>query len=94
MEIHFVYAGYCYWNDRNENLISLIFGGMKKYNITEIMVTIISMERIQLISKERVMYYCNGQAYFRKESVNDDLDSFFEDLCLGIEPRGDEIETY
>ena len=56
------------------------------------MVTIIWMERIRLITKEKMEKYCKGEE-FRKDSVNDDLESFFEDLRLGKEPDKD-VLTY
>jgi len=56
------------------------------------MVTIIYMERLGLITKEAMEKYCKGEKY-QKDSVNDDLESLFEDLRLGKEP--DEwVETY
>ena len=49
------------------------------------MVTIIFMERLGLITKEAMEKYCKGEEW-RKDSVNDDLESLFEDLRLGKEP--------
>ena len=49
------------------------------------MVTIILMDREKLITKEAMEKYTKGEEDF-KDSVNDDLESFFEDLRLGKEP--------
>ena len=48
------------------------------------MVTIIDMWRSNLMTKEAMDKYCKGEK-IRKDSVNDDLESFFEDLQLGNE---------
>ena len=96
MDIHFVYAGFYYfYSDEHENrLKSFILKGMKKYNINKVMVTIIYMWRHRLITKEKMLDYCNGKDPWRNESVNDDLDSFFEDLRLGKEPDDMSHHTY
>ena len=92
MDIHFVYAGIHYSLCVRQKLKSFILKGMKKFNMKKVMVTIIHMCRHRLITKERMLDCCNGKE-FQKESVNDDLDSFVEDLCLGKEPN-DEVYTY
>ena len=58
---------------------------MEKYKIKSVMVTIIHLERKKLITKEAMEEYCKGEED-EKVSVNDDLESFFEDLRLGKEP--------
>ena len=57
------------------------------------MVTIISLERWKLITKEAMEDYCKGEEA-EKVSVNDDLESFFEDLRLGKEPPHQSVFTY
>ena len=47
--------------------------------------TIIYMRREFLITKEKMLNFCNGKEALKK-SVNDDLNSFFEDLRLGKQP--------
>ena len=84
MKTHFVFAGY-YWND--DKLISFMLKGMKQYKIKKVMVTIISMWRLRLITKEATEKYYKGEK-FEKVSVNDDLESLFEDLRLGKQPQG------
>ena len=44
------------------------------------------MSREHLITVEKMENYCNGKEH-EKESVNDDLDSFFEDIRLGKQPK-------
>ena len=55
------------------------------------MVTIIDMWRSNLITKEAMEDMCKGEdvfsyRYSRQGSVNDDLNSLFEDLRLGKQP--------
>ena len=65
---------------------------MKKCKIKSVMVSIICMERWRLITQEKMDSY-----YKRKEpetdSVNEDIDSFLEDILLGREPN-DRAVTY
>jgi len=56
------------------------------------MVTKIHLERMELITKEKMESYCKGE-WPEKDSVNDDLESFFENIRLGKEPDEDVI-TY
>ena len=56
------------------------------------MVTIIYMARFHTITKEVMEKYCKGEKD-EKVSVNDDLESFFEDLRLGKEPN-EIVDTY
>ena len=90
MEIHFVYAGQLLYGDIW--LGPIILEGIKKYKIRSVMQTVISMFRWYLITKEKMENYCLGKGY-RKKSVNDDLESFFEDLQHGEESNAN-IITY
>lgn len=84
LKIHLVYASrYYYWYDAK--LRTSILKRMKKYNIKSVMVTIINMLRAKVITQEEMKRYCDGE-YHRKYSVNDDLESVYEDLRLGKEP--------
>ena len=58
-----------------------------------LMVTTFYMQRWQLITKEAMENYCKGGNKYLKYSVNDDLESFLEDIRLGKEPDG-EVTTY
>ena len=91
MEIHFVFAGdYDDWNE--DPLKSIILKGMKKYKIESVMWTALTMWRRNLITKEKMTNYCKGKEDV-KESINDDLESFFEDIRLDKKPN-DYVSTY
>ena len=50
------------------------------------MVTSIGSARFKLITKEEMESYCKGEKD-EKDSVNDDLESLFENIRLGKEPN-------
>ena len=81
LEIHFVCAGCRYYGLTEDRLRALLLKGMKKGKIPKVMVTIIEMKRWSVITKERVKSFCLGKR-FETQSVNDDLDTLFEDLRL------------
>ena len=84
---HFLVAsGYYYYQE--DKLKKIISKGMKKYKIKSVMMTIISMTRVGLITKWEMEKYCKGEEYI-KCSVNEDLDSLFEDLQLGKQLQND-----
>ena len=56
------------------------------------MVTRIYLERAYLITKENMESYCKGEKS-QKDSVNDDLESFLENIRLGKEPD-EKVQTY
>ena len=88
MDLHFIYAGhYYFWDVYECRLKSFIQKGMNKNKISKVMLTIIGLQRIRLMTKEKMVDCCNGKHEIWKKSVNDDLDSFFEDLRLGNEPN-------
>ena len=65
---------------------------MKKHKIKSVMLTSICLERGELITKEKMESYCKGKKS-EKDSVNDDLESLFENIRLGKEPD-DCVWTY
>ena len=65
---------------------------MEKHKIKSAMVTSIFLERWDLITKEKMERFCKGEEY-EEDSVNDDLDSLFENIRLGKEPD-EEVYTY
>ena len=84
LQMHFIYAetslGYS-----NVHL-SVIRKAMKKYKINKsVIVTNLSMLRRRLTTVEDVEYCCEGKDEDYKVSVNDDLETFFEDLQIGKE---------
>jgi len=54
--------------------------------------TSIDLGRSRLITKEEMESYCKGEQR-QKDSVNDDLESLFENIRLGKEPD-DQVYTY
>ena len=104
LKTHFVYAGQYYWFEKNDYRLRLfILNEMKKYKQKSAMLTIILMWRWNLITKERMESYCdvysnlhyNTTGIYRKDSVNDDLESLLEGIRLGKEPGYDEdVNTY
>ena len=65
---------------------------MKRHKIKSVMVTSIYLDRGHLITKEKMESYCKGKEHV-KDSVNDDLESFFEKIRIGKEPK-EYVETY
>ena len=96
---HFVFAGYNnLTNAGHDNYInehklrSLIMYGMNKHKIKSVMVTSIDLYRDFLITKEKMESYCKGEERV-KDSVNDDLESLFENIRLGRETN-ERVITY
>ena len=56
------------------------------------MVTRIYLERWNLITKEEMESYCKGENW-KKDSVNDDLESLLENIRLGKE-SDEKVSTY
>ena len=79
LQIHFIYAGHYYHWNHEDKLRSFILERMEKYAIKSVMVTSIYMRRNELITKKVMESYCKGKRN-EKDSVNDDLESFFKDL--------------
>ena len=73
--------------EHEDILRSFILERMKKYKIQSVMMPSLDMWRQKMITKERMEHTCQGKEYVdRKDSVNDDLESFLEDLRRGKEP--------
>ena len=79
-KIHFVCAGQCIWWD--EGMRSHIQKGMERHGFDSVMLTILYMSRWKLITKHEMMEI---QRCFA-ESINDELESFLEDLKLNKQP--------
>ena len=86
LKTHIIYAGH-YYAFHTDKLRLMILKEMKKYNFKSIMVTRLKLWRYKLISKEKVIDYCLGKDEHYKESVNDDLNSFFDDLRIYKNPK-------
>ena len=59
---------------------------MEKHKIKSVMVTSYYLQKWELITKEKMESYCRGEQD-EKDSVNDDLESLFENIQLGKEPN-------
>ena len=90
LEPHFVFAANLF--KQALRLKPLILNGMQKYGIKKAMVTEIGLRRFHLITKEKMENYSKGKES-RKLSVNDDLESLFDDIRLGKKPV-DFVRTY
>ena len=91
LKIHLVYAGLHYYLNEYK-LRSIILNGMKKHKLRSVMVTSIYLWRWNLITKEKMESYCKGEED-EKNSVNDDLESLFENLRLR-EETDETVVTY
>ena len=73
-------------NPAYNNLPKLFRKKMKQYDLKLAMVTTVYMKRQNLITKESMENIIKGYQKWREQSVNDDLESFLQDLRLGKEP--------
>ena len=86
MEIHFVLTlNQSYFTIVREHLESYILERMEKYKIKKTMVTVIGLWRTRLLTKEKMENYCMGKED-EKQSVNDDLESLFDEIRIGKKP--------
>ena len=76
---HLVFASRYYYLTHEEQLRSMILKAMKKYKMKKVMVTMICLMRWKIITQENMENFCRGRE-IRKDSINDDLESFFGDL--------------
>ena len=88
LQMHFVFASY-YYSSNPFRLRSIIPKAMNKYSLKSVMVTTFYMRREFLITNEKKEEYCLGNISSLQESINDDLESFFQDLENGHKPRDD-----
>ena len=88
LQTHIIYAGDFFGTNR---LKSLVQKEMKKNRIKSAMVTSYDLWRMNLITKGAMEGYCMEE---ESDSVNDDLESLFEDLRLGKERREIDVRTY
>ena len=89
LETHFIYAGNYHMNDFfvgnlfEDKLKSFIVDEMIKYNLKSVLLTRIFMSRGSLETQRYVDRSVNGGFSARKDSVNDDLETLFEEIRLG-----------
>ena len=83
---HFIYCGHYYMSDRFTNFKKMFLKKMKKFGIQSSMLTLLSMERRNLITKEKAKEASEGKLYDKfdwdneKISINDDLEMFLENI--------------
>ena len=99
LETHIIYAGNYYHHDfivpqlqdnylNKEKLRRRVLRKMKKHNLRSAIITSLHMKRLDFITKEKMNEIRLGTKNWfdiAKESVNDDLDKFFESLQRGRE---------
>lgn len=98
IKIHIVYAGLTYFVGFTTEMLDLVFGfimdAMQRYELESVLVTMLSMERVHLVTKEVMKEYYKGNRTEDKTSwdelfemygisMNDDLEEFFEAISLG-----------
>ena len=87
-----IYTESTLFKEELKKLRSFILKGMKMYKIETVIVTMLGMNRNNLITQENMKSFCQGEK-LRKQSVNDDLDEFFKNLQLGLKTN-DDVRTY
>ena len=85
LKIHFVYAGSHYGMSGINDIESFILKGMKIHKIESVILTMVDIRRKELITKEKMETYCTGKESVNgsEDSVNDNLESFFQDIRDG-----------
>ena len=89
LQVHIVYAGN-YYHYFDDTLRSFILEGMRKFKIRSVMVTKIFMWRSDLVTKEKMENLYKGD----RDSVNNNLESLFQDLRLARNPDDREHWSY
>ena len=99
VKIHIVYAGTTYFAGFATEMREIVFGFighcMQKYEHESVLVTMLSMERVNLVTKEVMKEYYKGNRSEEKSSgdemfkmyeisMNDDFEEFFTAISLGI----------
>ena len=87
---HFIFAGDAYWHEFA--LRPALYEGMKQFRMNSALISVLSSVRSCVITKKEVEDHCKGK-FDVKNSIHDDLDLFFERICLGEEPE-EIVRTY
>ena len=94
-DMHIIITGWCTLSSDLSSLRLFLKNHIIEHDCNSLMLTDIYMYRELLISKEKMVQFCTGKCYrqfhhktdpekeFYKESINDDIDSFFEYIKLG-----------
>ena len=78
LEVHLVYTGYYYYFYHENRLRWFIRKRMEKHKIRSVTLTILYMQRWNLITKETMENHRK-----QNESIDDDLETFYRDLQNG-----------
>ena len=96
LEPHFIVAGEYYSNFNHGNIDRLkqfIRDQMKLYQMKSVMVTAVYLKKDSLITQEKMESYSNGENKYRRISMNDNLETLFEELQQAKYPSFG-VETY
>ena len=83
LQVHVFLTGDLFWYGKER----IDLEKMKKFRINHLMVTIMSMERQRLITKEQRDRYYLGERIDLKGSINDSIETLLEDIRLGHLPN-------
>ena len=95
---HFIYCYYYFF--AFEKLKEIILGKMQKYGIQASILTMLYMQRSRLITKEKSKQAAEGKLKNDPEwgdydgSINDDLDSFINNLQNSNEVKEEEVDSF
>ena len=91
LKMHIVYAGLTYMKkDPSGPALDFLFYFMQRYGLESVLVTMLTMERVNLVTKEVMKEYYKGNRVENKKlgdvmyndlyekSMNDELEEFFE----------------
>ena len=68
LKMHIVYAGLTYMmKDPSGSLFDFLFYIMQKYGLESVLITILSMERVNLVTKEVMKEYYKGNCVENKK---------------------------
>ena len=98
---HFIYCGdYYFWDEPWEKLSEMFWTKMKEYGIQSAVLTMFWITRRNLITKEKTKMAYEGKLKNDKDwkryvgSMNDDLESFFENLQLKKEVEEEDVLSF
>ena len=99
---HFIYCGLNYFNsmEQIEKLKGIILTKMRKYGIQSSILTMLWMQRQNLVTKEKVKKAAEGKLQnepgwrLYEESINDDLERFIINLQNQIDVKPEDVFSF
>ena len=99
---HFIYCGLNYFNsmEQMEKLKGIILTKMRKYGIQSSILTMLWMQRQNLVTKEKVKKAAEGKLQnepgwrLYEESINDDLERFIINLQNQIDVKPEDVFSF